>query len=510
MRHLARTAAQAVARQAWAVPSAVVATRRPPLPPPPLLRPASTGPVTPPHATDAEFGIIHRAAFAGDVATVQSVLREVPSAANAISSALRLSPLHIAAGRGHIELVLHLLRVPGVNVSLEDGDARLTPAHMAAQQGHVEVLEAFLTLGGVPATAVTSDGVTLLHAASRCRDAAAAVTCVRALLARGAAPNVLDATGSTPLHEACEAAAPETVRALLSAGAEVDLREDPKTSATAVVVEEAAASSSSAALAAAVAPGGRRSEGGASGGPVSAAAEAVDSDDVDDGLPRGTTALHVAAHNPASTAVECVEVLTEAGADVSLCDDLGQTPLHMALSVARELAYDVQGSEAEAEAAAASAASVGAPGGSASATAVTVDAVNSRAQAHVARIVRHLLRSGADPTAATLYARATPLHYAALAGWYEAVAALLAAGARADVRDEAGRTPIDVVEAQAAALSAAQRSDDPPPAIDVRVASAVWSALRGSMSRTGGVGEAATAGAVGGAVRGGSGTGLSR
>jgi len=103
------------------------------------------------------------------------------------------------------------------------------------------------------------------------------------------------------------------------------------------------------------------------------------------------------------------------------------------------------------------------------------------------------LPSGADPNVATLYARATPLHYAALAGWHEAVGALVSAGARVDARDGAGRTALELVEAQAAAMAAAARGGQPPPAIDVRVAAGVRSAMQRGAGGGGASGRAGPA-----------------
>jgi ankyrin repeat protein len=77
------------------------------------------------------------------------------------------------------------------------------------------LLAALVALDG-PCDDVGSWGATLAHVAACCDDAAL----LAAALAKGAAPNPRDADGYTPLHLAAMSGGPETVRALLDAGAD--------------------------------------------------------------------------------------------------------------------------------------------------------------------------------------------------------------------------------------------------------------------------------------------------
>jgi ankyrin repeat protein len=349
------------------------------------------------HATPAgeeEFGPLHRAAFHGDVDALVAAARRDANAAVTLSGRLRYTPLHIAAARGHTAAVAALLKALAVAgrealssaMQLEDGDSTsFTVAHTAANQGNADVLELLLDAGGVPATATTSRGASLLHAAAGGSDPAAAVACIRLLLARGASPNVLDGVGGSPLHAAAEVASADVVQALIAGGADVNLRE-----------------------------------------------AVPDPSDGDDVAPRGGPPLHVAAYNPTPGGLECVTALLKAGASPALADDLGQTALHVALTIPVTVARGVR-----------------MEGGASPVSAA------KQADAHVAAIVAALLAAKADPTAATTYASATPLHYAALAGWHGAAAQLIAAGARADVRDSKGVTPLDIALRRATEAAAA-------------------------------------------------------
>jgi len=333
-----------------------------------------------------EFGPLHRAAFHGDEAALAAAVSHDANAAVTLSRKLRYTPLHIAAARGHTAVVAVLLKALASAgggalssaMQIEDGDSTsFTVAHTAANQGNAEVLELVLDVGRVAATATTSRGASLLHAAAGCSDTHGAVACVRLLLARGASPNVLDCVGGSPLHAAAELASADVIHALVAGGADVNLRE----------------------AGTAVAP----------------------ADDGDDVVPRGGPALHVAAYNPTPGGLQCVEALLQAGGDPMLADDIGQTALHMALTIPVSVARGVR-----------------VEGGA------TPVSAAKQADAHVAAIVAALLKAKADPTAATTHAGATPLHYAALAGWHGAAAHLVAAGARADVRDAKGMTPLDI------------------------------------------------------------------
>ncbi|MFT4626481.1 MAG: cytohesin [Myxococcota bacterium] len=156
-----------------------------------------------------------------------------------------VSPLAIAANTCS-PCVATLVKA-GADVSVRD-DVQRTPLHTAAQQGHVDAVDALLAGGADPAATDRLDGTPLLFAAHyrewaaverlHAAGAALAVPTETALhhaarqgdaervgwcLARGVPVNVAARQG-TALHAAVESGSADAVRALLEAGATVDAR----------------------------------------------------------------------------------------------------------------------------------------------------------------------------------------------------------------------------------------------------------------------------------------------
>ncbi|XP_035663445.1 uncharacterized protein LOC118407132 [Branchiostoma floridae] len=152
------------------------------------------------------------------------------------------TPLHLAVGNGHHETVSSLLTACA-EVNTRDSEQR-TPLHLAAENDHPETVSALLT-AGAEVNVLDSQQMTPLHlAAERGHHET-----VSALLTAGADVNVLDsqqmtplhlAAGKghhifvsrrdrlprTPLHLAVGKGHPETVSALLTAGADVNVQDN--------------------------------------------------------------------------------------------------------------------------------------------------------------------------------------------------------------------------------------------------------------------------------------------
>ena len=105
----------------------------------------------------------------------------------------------------------------------EGGFVAPTPLHAAAASGDLEKLQAAIdaaALVGVDLDARDAFGATALFAAAASSGAARSSGAVSLLLAAGADPRVAADDGRTALHAAARACCPESVEALLKAGAE--------------------------------------------------------------------------------------------------------------------------------------------------------------------------------------------------------------------------------------------------------------------------------------------------
>jgi len=280
----------------------------------------------------------------------------------------------------------------------------MTALHWASHNGSVECVETLLA-EGADARAMTKDGQTAMHMASRSQ-------LVAVLQAAGADVNAKDKRGRTTLHSAAGVfLSSDMVSTLLAAGAKA--RAADKAGQTAL--HRAAAS---------YCPGAVR---------VLLAADA-DVSAVDDD---GQTCLHMAANGgPSHNRLVGVKVRTllQAGAKAGARDKLGQTPLHRAarhsmLTAASLLLGDPLAGGPETRCAAADAP----PTASAMATppAVDVNAADQNGQTalHLAalgghpRMVALLLRHGAHPTPVNVIG-GTPLTAAAALGHADIVTQL--------------------------------------------------------------------------------------
>lgn len=135
-----------------------------------------------------------------------------------------------AAASGRLGRVRNLLREDPTLVGEVSADG-FTPLGLAAFFGHPQVAEALLEAGAEPD--VSSDNtmrVTPLHSAAAQGDSKVALRICRMLLARGADPNLAQAGGWRPVHQAAAHGNLALVELLVRHGADVEPRsEDGRT-----------------------------------------------------------------------------------------------------------------------------------------------------------------------------------------------------------------------------------------------------------------------------------------
>ena len=266
----------------------------------------------------------------------------------------------------------------------------------AAEKGHADVA-ARLIAAGADAAAADAVGRTALSVASN-----AAV--VALLVNAGADANRGDARGHAPLHYAVRARNVEVVQALVAAGADVNAASPGKDGDTPLLV---ACTTNNVSMARVLAELG-----------------------ADVNKPAGKVApLHEAA---CLAGPEMVRLLVEAGADVNRRGYRGEPPLRAAIY---RFGPKVENARVLLEAGADP----------------TIAMVAGETPLHVAaghgsvELVRMMLRPGVDVNARDKNGR-TPLHEAVtMGGGVLVVKELLLAGARADIADRSGKTPLDYV-----------------------------------------------------------------
>ncbi len=136
--------------------------------------------------------------------------------------------LYEAAALGDMEALNHHLaeKPEAVNAAAPDG---FRPLGLAAYFGRLEAAKALLDKGAEPnAPAVNLSRVCPIHSAAANRDAEQSLPLCQLLLDRGADPNLKQAGGWTPLHQAAAHGRTEIVKLLLAHGASTDAKSDDK------------------------------------------------------------------------------------------------------------------------------------------------------------------------------------------------------------------------------------------------------------------------------------------
>lgn len=241
----------------------------------------------------------------------------------------------------------------------------------------------------------------LINAASR-GDAAG----VEDALKRGADPEAVDDLGETALQvAACNGSeSARCVELLLKAGADVNRRNIY--GETALIA--AARSGDAASLKKLIAAGAE----------LDVRSRSTNSD--------GGTALGAAVYHDHA---RCVEILLDAGADPNVADKSGAYPIEYALRSARSVKALVK-----------------AGGTQALKDELNTPVLVQAAQWADADVVNALIDGGADVGCREAYIGNTPLHAAAERGNIAAVRVLIAAGADRHARNDAGRTPYELVD----------------------------------------------------------------
>lgn len=127
-----------------------------------------------------------------------------------------ITPLHEAVMENQAEIVKYLL-AHGANPNIPDRDNEAA-LHHAAVRGNVNLVKVLSDAGAqLEAQAAELKQTPLFYAAT--------VDAVKALIKAGSNVNARDKTGKTPLFYIADKFAPETVRALLDGGANINITE---------------------------------------------------------------------------------------------------------------------------------------------------------------------------------------------------------------------------------------------------------------------------------------------
>lgn len=170
----------------------------------------------------AKFDTIFEAAEAGDLTTVQELIRRD---ANVVSSTndKGYTALHIATIEGFTDIVEYLLR-NGADINrptASDKSSRSTPLHCAAYNGQLECVRLLLSKGA-NIEAKEMNGCTPLHIASYIGHNAV----VEFLISKGANLEARDEkNGATPLFWAVAAGKKDVVETIVSKGALVNVKD---------------------------------------------------------------------------------------------------------------------------------------------------------------------------------------------------------------------------------------------------------------------------------------------
>jgi ankyrin repeat protein len=161
---------------------------------------------------------LYYAALCGFRDIIQRLISTRPEEVNA-RGGRHVTPLHAALARGHLEVVLFLLE-NGIDVDTRDNKGA-TPLHLASRSRDARVMTALLDRGADP-NSVTDQRKTSLLIASENGDVVAA----RLLLEYGADMNLRDEDLWSPLEKVSECGNCDIVQLLLDHGANADEQDE--------------------------------------------------------------------------------------------------------------------------------------------------------------------------------------------------------------------------------------------------------------------------------------------
>jgi len=166
-------------------------------------------------ARDKAYRLIHACFCSLDAAA--SALRGEPSLISERTGTGE-TPLHYLVVENNLEAV-RFLHEAGAELNVQD-DFGASPLADSLRLGYLEVTEYLLGHGADPHS-VDENGRTALHAAVD----GGVPRLVQSVLAAGGGPAVFDSVGDSPLHLAIQKKALDVVRVLLTAGVDVNLRQ---------------------------------------------------------------------------------------------------------------------------------------------------------------------------------------------------------------------------------------------------------------------------------------------
>lgn len=213
-----------------------------------------------------------------------------------------LAPLHQAVANRNYP-VIRLLLEKGAEPRWRNGDGK-TPLHLAARNNFIEAIDAFCA-GGVSADITDYGGRTPLHDAVCCNHDIDGL--LDTLAIHGFNIDWVDVRGRSPLHYSVKHNRYGSVDALLKRGARVDLHDVNGFSPLHYAVN----TSNSRIVESLLKHRAR-----------------IDSAATPDGVPPGQTPLHLAVKN---CDADLVKLLLSEHADINICDENGETALHVAL-----------------------------------------------------------------------------------------------------------------------------------------------------------------------------------
>jgi ankyrin repeat protein len=273
-----------------------------------------------PAQTNARLAEVVRS---GDVVTAIDMLKK--GARGHSEEADGTTALHWAAQLDNTELVRSLLAAGArPRAATRYG---ITPLHIAATNGSVPVLELLLDAGANP-NAASEKGVTVIMEAAR----AGRPDALKLLLGRGANPNIAEPTyGETALMWAAAKDNGDAIRTLVAGGAKPD-------TASSVITLPNAKVDFSFAVATALPRGGMTAlMYAARQGQINAVTALAEvGADLNLGDPEGCTAIMIAIIN---AHFDVAARLAEKGADSNVADNAGMTALYAAVDMAHLAPY---------------------------------------------------------------------------------------------------------------------------------------------------------------------------